>query len=1135
MSIFLRLKATAFLAVMVVISLLMLSCSEHSDSRVDGLNEMSYAYHYRNLDSTRHYAMLAYSLSGNYGSGKAEAMNNLAFVDIVKMRYADAARRLDSIPAITDNEIELLIADIQMMRLCQRQSHNKSFYEYMERANSRLKRIGTEDFTLNEHEKRRFAYAESEFRLVASAYYYYLGLTKQSVDMVKGIDPYGPIQRDTAQLLNYWYNIGSGGVITGKTSKETAQEEFTYLIWCYSLATEKGYPFWKAQAMQALSEHLQDKKQCRWLVRDNYPSILYINTDNMPDTLLAGNLAQRSHDIFVEYGDVYQTAGALRTLAECYWHIGDYRSALICLNKALSDKRFVNQAPDLVASIREQLCLSYSAINDKLNSDRNRNIYLDLQENTRQDKQLEARASQLDRSSMLLNFMIATVVLMIVIVAVLLLVFARMRKRSDDRFSMNALLEPLRQWQQRGEEENTAREEQMEDISEETGVARLHLQQNRRRNLEQRAKVQLVNSVLPLIDRMVNEVRRLENGNGSLDYISALTDNINQCNSVLTQWIQMRQGEISLHIESFPLQKLFDILAHGSMRFKLKGINLVVKDTDSVVKADRVLTLFMLNTIAGNAIKFTPKGGTVAVSAEQGDGYVEISVSDNGKGMDAETQEHIFDRTYTGGHGFGLKNCNGIIEKYKKLSRLFSVCLIGAKSKVGEGTRIFFRLPLGRVRAVVVGLLLALVTLPQIASDSITSLKVSHESREIAQKKAMNYADSAYLANVQGSYSEALRYADSCRHYVSANDTTILLDVSNETAVAALALHDWQLYHESNSFYTHLFREASADSSLPQYVRAMQRNNTNKTVAVVLLVMLLMIIFPAYYFLYYRHKLNYKLCVDRIDKMNELLLSGLNEKEKLDGIEKLDDFDRFNLSTEQRRSLKTVVSKIEEALSASIANKSEQETKVELATDELNRLRLDSDKLYISNSVLDNCLSTLKHETMYYPSRIRQLIDTDSGNIQAIKEVVDYYHDLYAILAEQATRQVVPQRIDKETVDYLLEILKNRNGDKPIQIIVDKNGQSQGNYDKRYTLLRVRMDHLQLSSEQLSALFTPSTMDVNFLLCRQLVREMGEATNLRACGISATCDEKGCTVIEILLPKRYAMMISIKHNIFDNR
>ncbi|WP_048799749.1 sensor histidine kinase, partial [Segatella buccae] len=121
------------------------------------------------------------------------------------------------------------------------------------------------------------------------------------------------------------------------------------------------------------------------------------------------------------------------------------------------------------------------------------------------------------------------------------------------------------------------------------------------------------------------------------------------------------------------LQLLFNVVKKGKMSFLLKGITLKIDDTQAVVKADRTLTLFMVNTIADNARKFTGSGGEVHIYAQETDEYVEIRIEDTGKGMDGEQLSHIFDHTYTGGHGFGLLNCKGIIEKYKKISTLFKV------------------------------------------------------------------------------------------------------------------------------------------------------------------------------------------------------------------------------------------------------------------------------------------------------------------------------------------------------------------------------------------------------------------------------------------------------------------------------
>lgn len=195
-----------------------------------------------------------------------------------------------------------------------------------------------------------------------------------------------------------------------------------------------------------------------------------------------------------------------------------------------------------------------------------------------------------------------------------------------------------------------------ENINEAYSLSVIHIVSDKKRNLEQRAKISLVNSIVPFIDRMLNEINRLiekHEPDGMrkerYEYIAELTDKINEYNTVLTDWIQVRQGQLNLHIETFPLQQLFDIVQRGRMSFQLKGIKLSVEKTDATVKADKILTLFMVNTIADNARKFTPEGGTVTVSATETPGYVEISVRDTGKGMSEEELSGIFDhKVYNG-------------------------------------------------------------------------------------------------------------------------------------------------------------------------------------------------------------------------------------------------------------------------------------------------------------------------------------------------------------------------------------------------------------------------------------------------------------------------------------------------------
>ena len=141
-------------------------CQDHH-GEVDRLNELSYDYHYRNLDSTRVYAERALRKADSYDAGRAEALNNLAFVSMARMDYDRVTTLIGQLNHVTDNQVELLVADVQLMRLCQRESHNKDFYTYRERAIRRMRRIDEERDLLNAHQRRRMAYAYSEFYIVA--------------------------------------------------------------------------------------------------------------------------------------------------------------------------------------------------------------------------------------------------------------------------------------------------------------------------------------------------------------------------------------------------------------------------------------------------------------------------------------------------------------------------------------------------------------------------------------------------------------------------------------------------------------------------------------------------------------------------------------------------------------------------------------------------------------------------------------------------------------------------------------------------------------------------------------------------------------------------------------------------------
>lgn len=1135
------------------------ACSPDRNKIADKLNETAYAYHYRNIDSTDIYAYRALKTADNYDAGRAEAYNNLAFSNIARMNYQLASQQLDSAISATDNQIELMVAEIQYMRLCQRQSHNKSFYDHQMKAKRCLDRIDEEKHLLDGHQIQRFAYAESEYYINLSIYYYYVGLIESSIAMIQNIDAEGDIKKDTAQYLNYLYNVGAGGIVTGADAEDLASEEFEYLAKCFLLAQQKGYIYWEAQALQAISEHLLVPATRQTLFKTYRPFLDYINTDQVADSLLAGNLALRSLYLFTQYHDVYQTAGSYRTLASCYWEIQDYQSSMLCLDRALETDTIINRAPDLVASIREQMCLVYSAQNDKHNSDINRNYYLDIQEQTRQDKQLEARADMLSHSSQVLNVMIMGILILTVCLIYVLVYFTRKRKLSNASFDIEKLLEPLNRWSVENNAKRDALDSRLEELDELTVQVMLEEKKNKQRNLEQRAKVALANSIMPFIDRIINELNRLKRNDDSpevvqerYEYVRELTDTIDNYNLILTKWIKIKQGRVSLRIESFCIGDVLDIVAKAKMSFAMKGVELVVLPSDAVVKADKVLTLFMVNTMADNARKFTPDGGTVKIQAQEYQDYVELSVEDTGCGMNETQITHLLDNkrivddgsTSASSHGFGLLNCKGIIENYKKTSRIFSVCDIFVSSEPGKGSRFAFRLPKGIYHMITIfATLLFGFTTSSFANGGkaqkagVTRLKTDEPHLYNAAK----YADSAYISNIQGTYLQTLAFADSCIKYLNLHNIThadgrkkmadmvmftestaippeiewfhnqcktdyaVILDIRNETAVAALALHKWKLYKYNNNIYTRLFHECYADTTLPQYVLAMQKAENNKWVAIVILILLLSCILPLYYIVYYRHVIYYRTCIGRIHVINQLLEGNASDEEKLMMIENCTK-STGNLGIPV---LDDVVNKILTSLknsSETAGNKAEQ---IEFANDNLKKIERESNMLYIRNSVLDNCLSALKHETMYFPSRIKQLADENEGNIDEVAEIAAYYKQLYTILCMQAMRQIEDTfRVDKETIDYLFELLKKANqGMAPKRKVIVK--------DNNYVKIECTMCNLHLDSMAAQRLFTPQTTDYNFLICRQIIRELGEMTNMRGCGISMSENN----IIEITIPK----------------
>ena len=177
------------------------------------------------------------------------------------------------------------------------------------------------------------------------------------------------------------------------------------------------------------------------------------------------------------------------------------------------------------------------------------------------------------------------------------------------------------------------------------------------------------------------------------------------------------------------------------------------------------------------------------------------------------------------------------------------------------------------------------------------------------------------------------------------------------------------------------------------------------------------------------------------------------------------------VASEKFTQLRSIVSSLKEALADAATKSEERKRKLEVLNEELKKVRFENDQLYVSNNVLDNCLSTLKHETMYYPTRIAQLVDGKDGNIEALDELTLLRIALFCFQRTGSAHRGEAFSFDEGTLDYMFRLLKKVNsGIKPDVETMDAGG--------TYIVLR-RMKHLSLTDEQCRQLFTESIADLD--------------------------------------------------------
>jgi signal transduction histidine kinase len=224
-----------------------------------------------------------------------------------------------------------------------------------------------------------------------------------------------------------------------------------------------------------------------------------------------------------------------------------------------------------------------------------------------------------------------------------------------------------------------------------------HLEQSRRdlvANVSHELKTPIA-AIRAHLENLQDGVERPEPG--TLAVMLGQAERLGRLVDQLLDLSRLESGEVPLRLEELALQPLVDeLISEIAVALPGRGVTLTngVPSDLPALSADRERIHQVLFNLVDNAVRFTPAGGTVRVSARPENGAIEIAVADTGSGIPAEHLPRLFERFYRadparsrggGGTGIGLAIARSVVEAHGGK--------ITAESDPGLGSVFTFDLP----------------------------------------------------------------------------------------------------------------------------------------------------------------------------------------------------------------------------------------------------------------------------------------------------------------------------------------------------------------------------------------------------------------------------------------------------------
>ncbi len=167
----------------------------------------------------------------------------------------------------------------------------------------------------------------------------------------------------------------------------------------------------------------------------------------------------------------------------------------------------------------------------------------------------------------------------------------------------------------------------------------------------------------------------------------------------LLNWAKSQTGQFDSKSEKINISaSIQEVLELSDANAKTKNISLnLIKSDEIEVNSDKEIFKTILRNLISNAIKFTEPGGNVGISVNLKENQAEITISDDGIGINEETCKKLFSVSSNisslgtaneVGSGFGLFLCKEFVQKLGGR--------IWVESKEGKGSDFKFTLPLNR-------------------------------------------------------------------------------------------------------------------------------------------------------------------------------------------------------------------------------------------------------------------------------------------------------------------------------------------------------------------------------------------------------------------------------------------------------